>query len=87
MLVKIKQEEIGELTIRKDIAEKKVANSDTKLANTIRDYEQTVQKLQVSYGPSYGSLELSRRQTILQGEQIVILLSSVTNFWFGIVQL
>ena len=47
ILVKIKQEEIGELTIRKDIAEKKVANSDTKLANTIRDYEQTVQKLQV----------------------------------------
>lgn len=42
-----KQEEIGDLTIRKDIAEKKLANSDNKIANTIRDYELNIQKLQV----------------------------------------
>lgn len=47
MLLKIKQEEIGELNIRKDIAEKKLANSDGKLASAVRDYELTVQKLQV----------------------------------------
>lgn len=47
MLLKAKQEEIGELSIRKDIAEKKLANSDSKLTNTIRDYELSIQKLQV----------------------------------------
>lgn len=47
ILLKSKQEEIGELNIRKDIAEKKLANSDSKLTNVIRDYEFSIQKLQV----------------------------------------
>ena len=47
MALRNKQEEIGELTIRKDIAEKKLANSDSKFANTVRDYEMNIQKLQV----------------------------------------
>lgn len=47
MLLKTKQEEIGELNIRKDIAEKKLATSDTKLTNITRDYELSLQKLQV----------------------------------------
>lgn len=46
-LLKTKHEEIGELNIRKDLAEKKQANSDNKLATVIRDYELSVQKLQV----------------------------------------
>lgn len=48
MLLKNKQEEISELNIRKDIAEKKLATSDTKLTNITRDYELSLQKLQVS---------------------------------------
>ncbi len=47
LLLKLKQEEIGELNIRKDIAEKKIATNDDKLTNVIRDYELSLQKLQV----------------------------------------
>ncbi|XP_065221310.1 dynactin subunit 1-like isoform X2 [Planococcus citri] len=46
MALRNKQEEIGELTIRKDIAEKKLTNSDSKFSNTVRDYEMNIQKLQ-----------------------------------------
>lgn len=47
MLLKTKQEEIGELNIRKDITEKKLGTADTKLTNITRDYELSLQKLQV----------------------------------------
>lgn len=47
-LVKAKQEEISELNVRKDMAEKKFSTSDTKLANLIREKEMAVQELQVN---------------------------------------
>lgn len=90
ILVKIKQEEIGELTIRKDIAEKKVANNDAKLANTVRDYEQTVQKLQVckltSLFLTFLNFRRSRKRPYRNMENCVIILfsnNSSKNFMFS----
>jgi hypothetical protein len=40
--LKLKQEEMSEITIRKELAEKK-------LGNVNKDYELTIEKLQVSY--------------------------------------
>ena len=64
--MKLKQEEMSEVTVRKEMAEKK-------LGNVNKDYELTIEKLQVS--------QTGHRYNIILIVEVLTVLLKVQFFW------